>query len=153
MSRDNCLRELMIELLSQDSFTRRCAADLAHRVSAREPGVLRERAGELIGLVAELPDEQWQARGWVTIAAALNASTHAQRTRLALLVRSQSEERRIGVRAIALEAFTILAAAEPVLRDEAMLMIERARGDEAFAMRIRARRTLPPLASESKASN
>jgi hypothetical protein len=143
--RRSAIRDLMAELRSPEPFARRSAADLARRVSAREPGALRERAGELIALIAEFADEQWQARGWVTLAAALNAKTHAQRMCLADHVRTQCKERRIGVRAIALEAFAILAAAEPELRKEAVLMIEHARKNEAYAVRIRARRVLLPL--------
>ena len=146
------IRDLMTELLSLDSFTRRCAADLARRVSAREPGILRKYADVLIELIAENPRDQWQARGYMTLTAALNASTSQQRARLAPLVRSLLQDERIAIRAIALEAFAILAAAEPRLRDEAMLMIENARYDSVPAMRSRARRMLPLLlASESKA--
>jgi hypothetical protein len=146
------IRDLMTELLSPDSFTRRCTADLARRVSAREPGILRKYADVLIELVAEIPMDQWQARGYVTLTAALNASSPQQRTRLASLVRSLIQDERIAIRAIALEAFAILAAAEPKLRDEAMIMIENARYDSVPAMRSRARRMLPLLlASASKA--
>jgi hypothetical protein len=146
------IRDLMTELLLPDSFTRRCAADLARRVSAREPGILRKYADVLIELVAEIPMDQWQARGYVTLAAVLNASTAQQRTRLASLVRSLLQDERIAIRAIALEAFTILAAAEPKLRDEAMLVIENARYDSVPAMRCRAQRMmLVLLASETKA--
>jgi hypothetical protein len=145
------IRDLINALLSPDRFTRRCAADLARRVSAQEPGILRQYADVLIELVAEIPREEWQARGWVTLAAALSASTHPQRTRLALLLRSLLKDERIATRAMALEAFAVLAAAEPKLRNEAMQLIERARNDESVAMRIRARRMLLPLmASGSK---
>jgi hypothetical protein len=145
------VRALIKELLSPDPFTSRCAADLARRVSARQPGILREYAGVLIDLVAELPLDQWQARGYVALAAALNASTHAQRMRLAILVRSLIEDARIAVRAMALEAFAILAAAEPELRDEAMLLLERSRHGSC-AMHCRARRMLLLLlGSEKKA--
>src|ERR1035438_4589552 len=81
------VRELMKELLSESPFECRCAADLARRVSAREPGILKAYAGVLIDLAAELPPEQWQARGYMTLAAAQNASTHAERMRLAAPVR------------------------------------------------------------------
>src|SRR5271157_4640141 len=122
-------RDLMTELLSPNPFARRCAADLARRVSAREPGILRKYADVLIDLVAELPMDQWQARGYVTLSAALNTSTRAQRMRLANMVRSLIQDERIAIRAIALEAFAILAAAEPELRDEAMMLLERSRRD------------------------
>lgn len=145
------VNDLMRELLSPDPFTSRCAADLARRISARQPGILRKYADVLVNLVAELPLDRWQARGYVTLAAALNASTHAQRMRLAVVVRALAEDERIALRAIALEAFAILAAAEPELRDEAMLLLERSRHGSG-AMRVRARRMLLLLlASEKKA--
>jgi hypothetical protein len=136
------LRDLMAELLSQNPFDRRCAADLARRLSARQPGILSQYADALFDLVAKLPPDQWQVRGWITMAAALNARTHTQRMRLAALVRSMSQDKRVGVRAMALEAFTVLAAAEPSLRDEVMPLIEQARMSESVAMQMRARRML-----------
>jgi hypothetical protein len=146
------IRGLMTELLSPDSFACRCAADLARRVSDREPGVLRRHADLLAGLAAELPPEQWQARGYVTLAAALNARTHGQRMRLEPLVRAMVEDERIALRAIALEAFAILAQAEPELRDEVLLLLERSRRAPEAALRCRARRMLPLLlASEIEA--
>jgi hypothetical protein len=145
------IRDLMAELLSPKPFTRRSAADLARRVSAREPGILGKYADVLIELLAEIPVDQWQARGYVALAAALNASTPRQRAWLASLFRSLIQDERIAIRAIALEAFAILAAAEPKLRDEAMLMIENSRYDAVPAMRSRARRMLLVLlASEGK---
>ena len=53
--RKAALRDLMTELLSPSPYARRCAADLARRVSAREPGILGKYASVLIDLVAELP--------------------------------------------------------------------------------------------------
>jgi hypothetical protein len=143
--RKAAVRDLMTELLSSSPFACHCAADLARRVSAREPGILRQYAPVLIGLVAELPLNQWQARGYATLAAALNASTHAERMRLAPLVRAMVEDERNAVRAMALEAFAILAVAEPELREEVMALLEHARRDGTCAMRSRARRMLPAL--------
>jgi hypothetical protein len=145
------IRDLMAEVLSPNSFSRRCAADLARRVSAREPGVLRKFAGVFIDVLAELPANEWQTRGYVALTAALNASTHAERMNLALLVRSLMEDERIAVRAMALEAFAILGAAEPELRDEATLLLESYRRDRTPAMRCRARRmSLMLLGAEVK---
>jgi hypothetical protein len=152
--RKAAVRELMKELMADNAFDRRCAADLARRVSAREPGILAKYAGVLIDLVAELPPEQWQARGYAALAAALNASTHAERMRLAVLARAMVEDERIAVRAMALEAFGILAVAEPELREEVMVLLEHARCEGTCAMRSRARRMLPPLLeAESKAGS
>jgi hypothetical protein len=99
----------------------------------------------LIDLLAELPDEQWQARGYVTLAAALNAGTHAQRMSLALYVRALVEDPRNALRAIALEAIAILAAAEPELLEEAVPLLDRCRREGTCAMRSRAKRMLPRL--------
>jgi len=87
--------------------------------------------------------EEWQARGYVIVAAAHNALTRPQRLRLLPLVRARLAEDRIAVRAMALEAFAVLAASEPDLRDEAMLMLEDARHSSDFALRARARLMLP----------
>jgi hypothetical protein len=146
------VRDLMTELLSENPFARRCAADLARRVSAREPGILSKYFDVLTGLVAELPLEQWQARGYVTLAAAWNAETRTQRMKLAALVRPLIEDERIAIRAIALEAFAILAIAEPELRAEVMVLLEHFRRNGASAMRSRSRRMLLLLlAAEKKA--
>lgn len=149
--RRTAIRNLMAELLSPDPFSRRCAADLARRVSAREPGVLQKFGSVLVDLLAELPPNEWQTRGYVALAAALNASAHAERRNLAVLVRALIRDERIAVRAMALEAFAILAAAEPELREEATLLLERHRRDTIPAMRCRARRmALMLLESEIK---
>jgi hypothetical protein len=139
-TRRAAIRDLMTELLSDNPFARRCAADLARRVSAREPGVLRRYADVLIDLLVEIPMNEWQACGYVALAAALNASTHAQRMRLSPMVRALTKNERIAVRAVALEAFAILAVAEPELRDEAVPLIELARRGGSCAERSRARR-------------
>ena len=89
--------------------------------------------------------EEWQARGYVVVAAAHNAVTRPQRLRLLPLVRSRLAEDRIAVRAMGLEAFAILAAHEPELRDEAMEMLEDARHSTIPAMRSRAKLMLPVL--------
>ena len=151
LPRKAAVRDLLTELLSPVPYACRCAADLARRVSAREPGILAKYAGVLIDLVGELPAGQWQARGYVALAAALNASTPAQRARLTLLVRSMISDSRNAVRAMALEAFALLAVAEPQLREEAMVLLERSRREGTCAMQSRARRMLPLLlAAENK---
>jgi hypothetical protein len=142
LPRRTAIRELMKALLSESPFERRCAADLARRISEREPGILKAYAGVLIDLAAQTPLEQWQARGYVTLAAARNASTRAERMRLAVLARVMIDDERIAIRAIALEAFGVLAAAEPELREEALILMERYRREGCCAMRSRARRML-----------
>jgi hypothetical protein len=89
--------------------------------------------------------EEWQARGYVLVAAALNTVTRAQRMRLLPLVRMRLAEDRIAVRAMALEAFAILAAREPDLREETLILLESMRHSPDFALRARARLMLPML--------
>lgn len=138
-------RELMQELCSADPHDHRCGAELARLVSRRQPGILAEYADLLADIAAALPMEEWQARGYALAAAALNATTSAQRRRLLPLVRTRLAEDRIAVRAMALEAFAILAAEEPDLHDEAMELLEKQRHSSDFALRARARLMLPVL--------
>lgn len=148
--RRTATRQMMREMLSGDPFARRCAADLARRVSARKPEILRTYVGVFADLLAELPLEEWQARGYLTLAAALNATTHAERVRLVGLVRRMAGEQRIALRAIGVEAFVLLAAAEPELQDEALVLLERCRRSGSQAERSRARRMLPVLMAASQ---
>ncbi|HUB19348.1 MAG TPA: hypothetical protein VL990_11985 [Acidobacteriaceae bacterium] len=141
--RRTAIRGLIGELCSGDSFDRRCAAEVARLISRREPGVLAGYGDLLAEVAATLPMEEWQARGYVLVAAAHNAVTGPQRRRLLPLVRARLDEDRIAVRAMALEAFAILAARTPELRDEALERLEAARHSGDFAMRARARLMLP----------
>jgi hypothetical protein len=143
--RRTVIRDLVDELKSKEPFARRCAADLARRVSAREPGILRRYAGLLIDLVAQLPEDEWQTRGYLIQAAALNVSTHARRMRLTVLLRPMAKDERIAVRAIALEAFAMVAVAEPQLHREVLVLLEHANREGTCAMRCRARRMLPAV--------
>ena len=145
LPRKSAVRELMQGLCSDDPCDHRCAAELARLVSRRQPGVLAQYADLLAEVAAEFPAEEWQARGYVLVAAALNATTPAQCERLLPLVRARLQEDRIAVRAMALEAFAVLAAHEPGLRDEAMEMLEQHRHSTDPAMRARARMMLPIL--------
>jgi len=135
--------ELVRELCSDDPFDHRCAAEVARLVSQRKPGVLAPYANLLADVAVTFPLEEWQARGYILVAAAHNSMTHAQRQRLLPLVRARLAEDRIAVRAMALEAFALLAAHEPDLRDEAMEMLESARHDAAPALRCKAKLMLP----------
>jgi hypothetical protein len=143
--RKRAVRALMQGLCNDDPYDHRCAAELARLVSRRKPGVLADYGDLLAEVAAEFPAEEWQARGYVLVAAALNAITAAQRQRLLPLVRARLAEDRIAVRAMALEAFATLAAHEPDLRDEAIEMLERERHSADPAMRARARSLLPAL--------
>lgn len=108
--RKRAVRELIGEMCSEDPFEHRCAAELARLVSRRQPGILAAFGDVLAEAAAELPREEWQARGYVLVAAAHNAMTRPQRMRLLPLLRARLDEDRVAVRAMALEAFAALAA-------------------------------------------
>jgi hypothetical protein len=148
--RKAAIRELMRELCSPDPFEHRCAAELARLISRREPGILAAWADLLAETAAALPDEEWQARGYVLVAAALNAQSSGKRMRLLPVVRDRLVDERVALRAMALEAFAILGAHEPGLREEAMALLEAARRSPISALRSRARLMLP-LVMEAEA--
>lgn len=149
---DPAARDLMRALCSGDPYQHRCAAEVARLISRREPGLLAAFADLLGEVAAEFPEEEWQSRGYILVAAALNAKSRSQRNRLLPLIRARLEENRIAVRAMALEAFADVAAAEPELREEALTLLESARHSAIPAMRSRAKLMLPVLlTSEIKA--
>ena len=65
-------------------------------------------------------------------------------------MRALAVDERNALRAIAMEAFAILAAAEPELRDEATVVLEYARREGTSAMRTRARRMLLLMSASEK---
>lgn len=143
--RARAARDLMRALCSSDPYQHRCAAEVARLISRRRPGLLAAYGDLLAEVAVEFPEEEWQSRGYILVAAALNATTRSQRMRLLPLIRVRLQDARLALRAMALEAFTDLAAAEPDLRDEALALLESARHSTIPALRCRARLMLPVL--------
>lgn len=136
----------MEQLTSGDPYDHRCAAEVARLVSQRQPGILAGYSDLLADAAAAFSDEEWQARGYVIVAAALNAGTPEQRRRLLPTIRQRlREEERTAVRAMALEALLVLGARDAGIRDEAMEALEAARRSAIPAMRSRAKRMVPAL--------
>lgn len=137
-------RDLMEQLVSGDPYDHRCAAEVARLVSQRQPGVLAGYSDLLADAAAEFPDEEWQARGYVIVAAALNAGSAAQRRRLLPTIRDRlRDEERTAVRAMALEALLVLGARDAAIRDEALECLEAAQRSPIPAMRARTKKFLP----------
>lgn len=145
LPRRAAVRDLIHEIQSQDPSMLRCAADVARRVSACEPGILKMHAGLLIDLISRLSEGEWQTRGYFIQAASLNVSTHDERMRLTRLLRPMARDKRIAVRAVALEALGIIAAAEPQLHREVLPLLEEASRERRGAMQCRSRRVLPAV--------
>jgi hypothetical protein len=142
-ARRAAMRALMEQLSGDDPYEHRCAAEVARLVSQRQPGILAGYSDLLADAAAAFPEEEWQARGYVIVAAALNAGTHAQKMRLAPIIRERlRDEERTGVRAMALEALLVLGARDASMRDEALDALEAAQRSPSPAMRARARRMM-----------
>lgn len=136
----------MEQLTSGDPCDHRCAAEVARLVSRRQPAILAGYSDLLADAAAAFPDEEWQARGYVIVAAALNAETPAQRRRLLPTLRERlREEERTAVRAMALEALLVLGARDAAIRDEALDALDSAQRSPIPAMRSRAKRMVPTL--------
>ncbi|HEY0796260.1 MAG TPA: hypothetical protein VGD64_10805 [Acidisarcina sp.] len=142
------IRKLMTEVCSGEPAVRKRATDLARLVSAREPGILSDYADVLLDVFVELnaavaaqdPAAEWQSCGYLALAAAHNVTTHAQRMRLVALIRPMLNVGRNALRAMALEVFARMAAAEPELREEVLAMLSEIRfhGTPATSARARA---------------
>jgi hypothetical protein len=149
-SRRSAIRDLMAQLNSGDPYDHRCAAEVARLVSQRQPGVLAGYSGLLAEVAATLPGEEWQARGYVIVAAALNAGRPAERRRLLPTIRERlRDEERTGVRAMALEALLVLGGQDAAIRDEALDALEAAQRSPIPAIRARAKRMLPIMTKGS----
>jgi hypothetical protein len=134
-------RELMQQLNSDDPYEHRCAAEVARLVSQRRPGLLAAYGDLLAEAATAFPEEEWQARGYVLVAAAHNAVTSAQRQRLLPAIRERlRDEERTAVRAMALEALLVLGAQDAAIRGEALEALEAAQRSPIPAMRARAKR-------------
>lgn len=145
-ARRAAIRELMEQLNSGDPYDHRCAAEVARLVSQRQPGILAGYSDLLADAAAAFPDEEWQARGYVIVAAALSAGTSAQRRRLLPTIRERlREEERTAVRAMALEALLVLGARDAAIRDEAIEALENAQRSPIPAMRARAKRIVAEM--------
>jgi hypothetical protein len=139
-------RELMEQLTQGDPYAHRCAAEVARQVSRRQPGILANYADLLADAAAAFPQEEWQARGYVVVAAALNTQTPSQRRRLLPTIRERLRtEERTAVRAMALEALLVLGARDGGIREEAIEALEAAQRSSIPAMRARAKRCLPAM--------
>ena len=146
MRRRAAIRELMAQLASGDPYAHRCAAEVARLVSQRQPGILTGYSDLLADAAAAFSDEEWQARGYVIVGAALNAGTPAQRRRLLPTIRERlREEERTAVRAMALEALLILGSRDAAISDEALAALEAAQRSPIPAMRSRAKKMLPEM--------
>ncbi len=133
------LKALVAVLFGDDVELRKRAADVARRITDRDPSVLWVYADELAGLLAELPVEESRTRWHVGLVVPRVAHTREQRLRAARLMMLLAEDESNVVRCSAVEGMGLLAVDEACLRTDAAEMIERVLWDGTAAMKCRAR--------------
>ena len=133
------LKALVGVLFDDDVELRKRAADVARRITDREPCALRLYADELAGLLAELPVAESRTRWHMGLVVPRLAHTREQRLRAGRLMMLLMEEESNVARCSAVEGIGLLACEEPSLRDVAEEMIERALRVGTPAMKCRAR--------------
>jgi hypothetical protein len=140
------VRALISELFGEDVEVRKRAADVARRVSEREPTLLAKYADELSGLLAQLPVEEARTRWHLGLVVPRIALTQAQRLRAARAMLVLAEDASNVVRCSAVEGLGTLALAEPSLREEAEAMVEQYLCEGTLAMKSRSRHVRKLLA-------
>jgi len=137
---------LIRELFGEDIEVRKRAADVARRISEREPQLLHPYADELAGLLAQLPLEESRTRWHLGLVVPRIAQTQAQRIRAARAVLLLAEDPSNVVRCSAVEGLGTLALADPSYRDHAEAMVERYLQHGTMAMKSRSRHVRNMLA-------
>ncbi len=140
------VRALLGEMFGDDVEVRKRAADVARRVSEREPSLLERYADELAGLLAQLPVEESRTRWHLGLVVPRIAQTQPQRARAARAMLLLAEDASNVVRCSAVEGLGTLALADASLRDEAEAMVERYMHAGTLAMKSRSRHVRKMLA-------
>lgn len=140
------VRALVAALFSEEAEVRKRAADVARRVTERDPGPLEPYAEELAGLLAVVGAEESRTRWHLGLVVARVAHTREQRLRAGRLMELLMEDESNVARCSAIEGMGVLAEVEVSLRGEAEEMIERAMREGTLAMKCRAREAKRRLA-------
>lgn len=140
-------------LFSDDAELRKRAADVARRMTERDPASLERYADELAGLLAEVPVEESRTRWHLGLVVARVAHTREQRLRAARLMELLMEDESNVARCSAVEGIGLLATTETSLREVAEEMIGRALREGTLAMKCRAREAKRRMERAEKASS
>jgi hypothetical protein len=146
VSRDLALfPELMTGLWSRDPLVRMRAADAAEKVSRKNPELLEPYKAELMGLMAEAPQQELR---WHLAAMVPRLSLNAkERERAADTFETYLEDRSSIVKTFALQGLADLAKTDPNLRLSVIEILREAERSGTPAMRARSRKLLPSLES------
>jgi hypothetical protein len=118
------VRRLIRELFGDDIEARKRAADVARRITERDPAALQDYADELTGLLESVPVEEARTRWHLGLVVPRIARTPAQRIRVARAMTLMAEDPSNVVRCSAVEGLGTLALAEPSLRGDAQELVE-----------------------------
>ncbi len=134
------VRALLRELFADDVEVRKRAADIARRITERDPSPLFPYADELAGLLESLPPGESRARWHLGPVVPRVAHTRAQRLRAARILSLLAEDESNVVRCSAVEGLGALALADPTFCDDAETLVAAfLRDSSTLAMKSRAR--------------
>ncbi len=152
LSQPRKIRQLIAALFSDHAELRLRAADTARRLTEKDPTCLRRYADELIGLLADLPEEHPRTRWHMALVASRSASTSPQRLRLAPILLQWLNASSNEVRCCALEGLGLLAIEEPSLRPAVRAAAHHALTTGTPALSCRSRQALKKLSQADRRS-
>lgn len=132
-------RELVTILSINNSEQRVRAADVARRITDKDPAFLAPHASEIAAILADAPITESRTRWHLGLVVARTARTPSQIRLAAGLLWQLSEDRSNVVRCSAVEGLGLLARRDPSLRSSVEPYLEEAFTTGTPAMRVRAR--------------
>jgi hypothetical protein len=135
--------ELVRCLWSDDEILRMRAADAVEKLSREKPELLQPFKAELLGLAGESQQQEvlWHLAQMIPRL----QLTRAERQRGIAQLKEYLQNRGAILRTLALQSLADMAADEPALREEVILLVEEALRSGTAAMKARARKLLVQL--------
>jgi hypothetical protein len=138
-------RQLVTAIASRNPELRVRAADVARRITDKDPKFLAAHASEIVSVLAETPIAESRARWHLGLVVARTARTPAQIRLAAALLWKLSQDKSNVVRCSAVEGLGLLVLRDPSLRSTVEPYLEQAFAAGTPAMRVRARDALRAL--------
>jgi hypothetical protein len=139
------VRQLVTAMASRNPELRVRAADVARRITEKDPGFLAHHASEIADILAETPIKESRARWHLGLVVARTVHTPAQVRFAAALLWQLSHDKSNVVRCSAVEGLGMLALRDSSLRASIEPYLEQAFTAGTPAMRVRARDALRAL--------
>jgi HEAT repeat protein len=146
LGNDELLKPLLRAIFGRDPVLRHHAADIARRITEKQPDLLAPYTERLLGLFSEISPKEagdnWRTRAHLGLVIARVAQSRSHRLRAAGLLIPLYYDPSNVVRCTAVEGLGLLARREPGLRPQVQPMIEEALATGTIAMQCRARDAL-----------